>query len=256
MNQKKLGGSAINCDAFVSNNVSHVLRTHRNSSRRIITKPSFETKNNNQESDNINDRTPSKPVGRRRIDTPGPNTARRSKDCNSTTSSGWLSRRKQRIGRASSGRGRTGRRTEREERFRQRRTHQDNVEVSRRATTQPLPTLHLRTAAPLPSLTPPERTTRVRSGTPTTTTSNHPLTVPPPKSYEEAYNVERRARLCNPSTRRTTTFPTSHVTHRGRPGKRHAKPEIQEIQQQHRLTPVERTPTPDNTVARQATDLT
>ena len=39
-------------------------------------------------------------------------------------------------------------------------------------------------------------------------------------------------------------------------GQRHAKPEIQEIQQQHRLTPVERTPTPDNTVARQATDLT
>ena len=39
-------------------------------------------------------------------------------------------------------------------------------------------------------------------------------------------------------------------------GQRHAKPEIQEIQQQHRLTPVERTPTPDNTSARQATDLT
>ena len=50
MNQKKLGGSAINCDAFVSNNVSHVLRTHRNSSQRIITKPSFETKNNNHRS--------------------------------------------------------------------------------------------------------------------------------------------------------------------------------------------------------------
>ena len=62
MNQKKLGGSAINCDAFVSNNVSHVLETHRNSGRRVITKPSFETKNNNQESDNNNDRTPSKPV--------------------------------------------------------------------------------------------------------------------------------------------------------------------------------------------------
>ena len=187
--------------------------THRNSRRRITTKPSFETKNINQESDNINDRTPSKPAGSEH------NTARRSKDCNSTTSSGWLSRRKQRIGRASSGRGRTGRRTEREERFRQRRTHQDNVEVSRRATTQPLPTLHLRTAAPLPSSAPPERTTRVRrSGTPTTTTSNNPLTVPPTKSYEEAYDIGRRARLWNPSTRRTTTSPTSHVTHRGRPG--------------------------------------
>ena len=32
---RKLGGSRdINCDAFASNNVSHVLRTHRNSSRR------------------------------------------------------------------------------------------------------------------------------------------------------------------------------------------------------------------------------
>ena len=62
LNQKKLGGSAINSDVFVSNNVSHVVKTHRNSSQRIITKPPFETKNNNQESDNNNDRTLSKPV--------------------------------------------------------------------------------------------------------------------------------------------------------------------------------------------------
>ena len=175
MNQKKLGGSAINSEVFVSNNVSHVVKTHRNSSRRITTKPSFETKNINQESDNIK-------TGHR-ANTPESehSTARRSRDCNSTTSSGWLSRTKQRIGRASSGRGRTGRRTEREERFRQRRTHQDNVEVSRRATTQPLPTLSLRTAAPLPSSAPLEKNYQgKRSGTPVTTSSNHPRTVPPP----------------------------------------------------------------------------
>ena len=39
------------------------MNTHRNSRRRITTKPSFETKNINQESDNINDRTTSEHAG-------------------------------------------------------------------------------------------------------------------------------------------------------------------------------------------------
>ena len=68
-----------------------------------------------------------------------------------------------------------------------------------------------------------------------------------PKSNEEAYDIGRRARLWNPSTRRTTTSPTSHVTHRGRPGSVTRRRSTRDPATASDLAPVERTPTPDNT---------
>ena len=87
---RQAGGARDDKDSNKPTHSTPFVATRQTSLERFAVQDPFETKNF-KESDNINDRTPSKPAGSEH------NTARRSKDCNSTTSSGWLSRRKQRV---------------------------------------------------------------------------------------------------------------------------------------------------------------
>ena len=112
-----------------------------------------------------------------------------------------------------------------------------NVEVSRRATSQPFPTLSLRTSS-----TTPQFNSAGENSSKTYETR--------PQRQEELGFATRAAD--GPQSVLQAKSPIEEDR-----ASANAKPEVLErLQQHHVVWLVERTPTPDNTVARQATDLT
>ena len=160
-----------------------------------------------------------------------------------------MSRRKQAVGRVSSGRGRTGRQanltgesaSDKPDASRQRRSTSEgiNAATTDSSACNSSPTPQFSTAG--------ENYQGKKIEKIEHNNLQQPVDGSSPKSNEEAYDIGRRARLWNPSTRRTTTSPTSHVTHRGRPGSVTRRRSTRDPATASDLAPVERTPTPDNT---------
>ena len=153
------------------------------------------------------------------------------------------------VRRASSGRGRTGRRVNSTGRAlqttpdasRQRRSKSEGINA---ATTD----AQSANSSPILSSVPPERTTRVRrSGRPSTTTSKPPVDGSSPQILRRSLRQsEEGARLWNPSSLdHNLTYQPSHSLKKT--GQRHVEPEQQrDSATASDLAPVERTPTPED----------